>query len=62
MTPVANEQQIRAQDNALYEAWGWQHWWPARSPFEVIVGAYLTQNTSWKNVEIALRRLRAAAS
>jgi endonuclease-3 related protein len=53
MTPVANEQQIRAHDNALYEAWGWQHWWPARSPFEVIVGAYLTQNTSWKNVEIA---------
>lgn len=45
---------------ALYSVWGPQHWWPARTPFEVIVGAYLTQNTSWKNVEVALRRLRAA--
>ena len=35
-------------------------WWPAESPFEVIVGAILTQNTSWKNVEKALTSLRAA--
>src|SRR5579872_568202 len=56
---AANEQ-IRAYYHALYGAWGRQHWWPARTRFEVIVGAYLTQNTSWKNVEIALRRLRAA--
>jgi endonuclease III related protein len=60
MTPVASEKQIRAYYHALYGAWGRQHWWPARTRFEVIVGAYLTQNTSWKNVEIALRRLRAA--
>ena len=60
MSPATNQQHIRAHYNALYEAWGPQHWWPARSRFEVIVGAYLTQNTSWKNVEIALRRLRAA--
>ncbi|MGA8489717.1 MAG: hypothetical protein WB711_04795 [Terriglobales bacterium] len=51
---------IRAYYETLYDAWGPQHWWPARSRFEVIVGAYLTQNTSWKNVEIALRRMRAA--
>src|SRR5579863_3316567 len=55
----ANEQ-IRAYYQALYSAWGRQHWWPASNRFEVIVGAYLTQNTSWRNVEIALRQLRAA--
>jgi len=54
------EQQIRDFYETLYTAWGAQHWWPARTRLEVIVGAYLTQNTSWKNVEIALRRLRGA--
>ena len=44
----------------LYRAWGPQHWWPADTPFEVIVGAYLTQNTSWKNVERAMENLRRA--
>jgi endonuclease III related protein len=44
----------------LSRAWGPQHWWPAESPFEVIVGAILTQNTSWRNVERALANLRAA--
>jgi endonuclease-3 related protein len=57
---TADEQQVSAHYRALYDAWGPQHWWPARSRFEVIVGAYLTQNTSWKNVEIALRHLRGA--
>jgi endonuclease-3 related protein len=60
MTPAARKEHIRAYYDALYHAWGPQHWWPARTRFEVIVGAYLTQNTSWKNVEIALRRLRTA--
>src|ERR1700675_3296718 len=60
MTPAARKEQIRAYYDALYAAWGPQHWWPARTRFEVIVGAYLTQNTSWKNVAIALRRLRTA--
>lgn len=45
---------------ALARAYGPLHWWPARTRFEVIVGAFLTQNTSWKNVEIALRNLRRA--
>lgn len=36
------------------------HWWPARTPFEVIVGAILTQNTSWGNVELAIANLRTA--
>jgi len=52
--------QIRAYYHTLFSAWGPQHWWPAHSRFEVIVGAYLTQNTSWTNVELALRSLRAA--
>ncbi len=51
---------IRAYYHTLFSAWGRQHWWPARSRFEVIVGAYLTQNTSWTNVEKALGNLRRA--
>lgn len=46
--------------DALYAASGPQHWWPGRSRFEVIVGAILTQNTSWKNVERAIANLRKA--
>jgi endonuclease III related protein len=45
---------------ALYGTWGAQHWWPAETRFEVIVGAYLTQNTAWKNVELSLAKLRIA--
>ena len=44
----------------LARAWGRQHWWPAETAFEVIVGAILTQNTSWTNVERAIASLRAA--
>jgi endonuclease III related protein len=54
------EQQIRSYFETLYGAWGHQHWWPAQSRFEVIVGAYLTQNTSWTNVERAMDSLRKA--
>lgn len=47
--------------NSLFTALGPQHWWPgAHRPFEVIVGAILVQNTSWKNVELTLANLRAA--
>ena len=42
----------------LYNAYGPQHWWPAETPFEVCVGAILTQNTSWKNVEKAIASLK----
>jgi endonuclease-3 related protein len=51
---------VRQYYRALHRAWGAQHWWPAETRFEVIVGAYLTQNTAWKNVELALANLRAA--
>jgi endonuclease III related protein len=44
----------------LYAGFGPQQWWPARTPFEVIVGAILTQNTAWRNVELALGELRRA--
>ena len=44
----------------LFEAYGPQHWWPAETPFEVMVGAVLTQNTTWTNVEKAIRALREA--
>lgn len=42
----------------LLDHFGPQHWWPADSPFEVMVGAVLTQNTSWQNVSRALDNLR----
>jgi endonuclease III related protein len=51
---------LRAFYTTLSRHWGSQHWWPARTRFEVIVGAYLTQNTAWTNVERAMRELRRA--
>lgn len=56
----APERQVVAMYSLLAHTWGRQHWWPAQSRFEVIVGAFLTQNTNWSNVEIALRKLRSA--
>jgi len=44
----------------LYRYFGPQHWWPARTSFEVMVGAILTQNTNWGNVEKAIAKLREA--
>jgi endonuclease-3 related protein len=46
--------------NALYAAFGPQHWWPAKTPFEVVVGAILTQQAPWKNVERAINNLKTA--
>ena len=45
---------------ALLEAFGPQHWWPGETAFEVMVGAILTQNTAWTNVERAVGNLRDA--
>ncbi|MFZ5833069.1 MAG: endonuclease III domain-containing protein [Planctomycetota bacterium] len=44
----------------LFEAFGPQRWWPGETPFEVMVGAVLTQNTNWNNVERAIQNLREA--
>lgn len=46
--------------HCLLERYGPQHWWPAEDPFEVIVGAILTQSAAWVNVEQALSNLKAA--
>lgn len=45
--------------NRLLKRFGPLHWWPADSPFEVLVGAILTQNTAWRNVECAIAALKA---
>lgn len=42
----------------LYQAFGPQHWWPGDTPFEIAVGAILTQNTNWGNVERAIQNLK----
>ncbi len=51
---------VQALYRELSISWGPQHWWPAETRFEVIVGAYLTQNTAWINVTRALDNLRNA--
>ena len=43
----------------LFRSFGPQNWWPARTPFEVMVGAILVQNTNWKNTKRAIDHLRA---
>jgi endonuclease-3 related protein len=60
LSPHLPEDEIRQYYTVLSRAWGPQHWWPAETQFEVIVGAYLTQNTAWTNVERALANLREA--
>ncbi len=47
---------------ALLAEYGPQQWWPADTPFEVMVGAILTQNTAWTHVERAIARLRDEAA
>jgi endonuclease-3 related protein len=53
-------ERLRRMLDLLAKAYGPQHWWPAETRFEVVLGAYLTQNTSWKSVERSLANLRAA--
>lgn len=52
-------QRLRQMHDLLAQAYGPQHWWPAETPFEVVLGAYLTQNTAWTAVERSLANLRA---
>src|SRR5260370_1262854 len=56
--PITRSLEIVRYYTTLYSRWGSQNWWPARSRLEVIVGAYLTQNTNWSNVERAIGNLR----
>lgn len=53
---------LREMHDRLFDVYGAQSWWPAKTPFEVILGAYLTQNTSWKSVERSLNNLRDAGA
>jgi endonuclease-3 related protein len=48
-------QEIHAR---LLDHFGPQHWWPGETPFEIMLGAVLTQNTSWRNVSLAIETLR----
>lgn len=54
--------QIRRFYHRLFAHFGGQDWWPGHTRFEVILGAILTQNTSWANVEKALEKLRHAGA
>ncbi len=63
MTPRPSRgaaQRLRRMHDRLAKAYGPQHWWPANTAFEVVLGAYLTQNTAWKGVECSLLNLRKA--
>jgi endonuclease-3 related protein len=53
-------EQLKKIYDLLYARFGPQHWWPGDTPFEVIVGAVLTQNTNWGNVERAIVNLKKA--
>ena len=52
-------QRLRKLHKLLEKAYGPQQWWPAETPFEVVLGAYLTQNTSWTAAARSLANLRA---
>ncbi len=51
---------LRRAYDLMRARFGHQHWWPGETPFEVCVGAILTQNTAWTNVERAIANLKAA--
>jgi endonuclease-3 related protein len=57
MIPLPNNLILQIQQR-LHEHFGPLHWWPADHPFEVVVGAILTQNTTWSNVERAIDNLK----
>lgn len=57
--PQAHER-LRAIYAALLNAYGERRWWPAETPFEMILGAYLTQATAWRSVERSIANLRDA--
>lgn len=58
--PIPPSAELLRYYRAMSGALGPMHWWPAQTPFEVIVGAILTQSTAWANVERAIANLRTA--
>ncbi|MDE3000464.1 MAG: endonuclease [Gemmatimonadota bacterium] len=59
---ASGQNRIREVFDRLMDAFGPQGWWPAETAFETMVGAILTQNTAWTNVERAVERLKAAGA
>lgn len=57
---MSTAQQLQELYEILLKTYGPQHWWPGDTPFEVMVGAVLTQNTNWTNVEKAIANLKEA--
>jgi endonuclease-3 related protein len=57
---VSSPTRLRKLHRLLEKAYGLPHWWPAETPFEVVLGAYLTQNTSWTAAARSIANLRAA--
>jgi len=53
-------QKLKSIYNKLLKHFGPQHWWPGDTPFEIMIGAILTQNTNWGNVEKAIDNLKGA--
>ncbi|GAB4316811.1 MAG: endonuclease III domain-containing protein [Candidatus Sumerlaeia bacterium] len=58
MSRKSKKEIIRTAFTRLFCAFGPQHWWPGQGRVEIIIGAVLTQNTNWQNVERAIARLR----
>ncbi len=60
MSDSALDQKLLSIHDRMLAYYGRQHWWPADTPFEMMVGAVLTQATAWTNVELAIGRLKEA--
>ena len=58
--PIKAMSHLRQAYKLMRARFGHQHWWPGETPFEVCVGAILTQNTAWTNVERAIANIKAA--
>lgn len=56
---TAAARRLRAMYDHLVQRLGPQQWWPAKTAFEVVIGAYLTQNTAWSSVERSIANLEA---
>ena len=59
MTPAKVGKLLQELYEKLWQAFGPQGWWPGETPFEVALGAILTQNTNWNNVAKVMERLKA---
>lgn len=62
LMPKSTKQALSRIYHRLFAAYGPQHWWPGESPFEVMVGAILTQSAAWLNVKKAIANLKRAGA